>query len=318
MELWKKLPLVLILGLAIAFFGVGCDSGDDEEIPPLPEGYLELETHNLDFGTSINEQQLTVSNTGDTSLTWNVTNIPFWIEVDPTSGSLAADGQTQVTIRVYRVGVGPGATSATLMFGTTNYNDDSLTVSLERTCGLLGDDFNDGGAAGWNATAMDVSQHADGYVVLDPTSALEAARLMQNVAPTMPCVISARLKRTELTTDYPQYGILVEGTTTEDAIYFTVFVDDTMNYTLEQSVTGGEWEILHYGLTGLLSTAVGEWNILRLELYQDAGITYARGYAGTATTPLFNVALDESLNFVKMGVRSEDYTIHADWFCATQ
>jgi hypothetical protein len=193
-------------------------------------------------------------------------------------------------------------------------------LSVARTCNLLGDNFNSGSAAAWTATAVNVSQHEDGYVVLGPTSAVEAARLMQNVAPNTPCVVSARLRRSTQTATYPQYGILLEGATIGDALYFTIFVDDTMNFTLEQHVAGGgDWEVLQYGLTSLFSTVVGDWNILRLELYEATGKTYARGYAGTSTTPLFTgVELDASLSFVKMGIRSEEYTIHADWFCATQ
>ena len=85
---------------------------------------------------------------------------------------------------------------------------------------------------------------------------------------------------------------------------------------LEQSV-GGDWEVLQSGYTDLLSIEGEDWNILRLEIYDDAGTMKARGYAGTEETPLFdNVEIDQNLPFTKMGIRSDEYTIHADWFCA--
>ncbi len=319
MKLWKRLPLVLLLGMGIMVFGIGCAGDDEEEPPPPPEGQLALVAHTLNFGETITEQQLTISNAGDASLTWSISgaSIPYWVTANPTGGTLTADGQTQITIRVHRVGVGPGTTTAVLMF-LTDYNDDSLTVTVGRTCDLLGDDFNSGSAAGWTATALDVSQNDDGYVVLGPNSAIEAGRLMQNVAPIMPCVISARLRRSTQTATYKQYGLLLQGATTGNALYFTVYVDNDTNYTVEQSV-GGNWEVLHAGLTSLISTNMGDWNILRLELYEQNQTTYARGYAGTADQFLFeDVELSSAITFAKMGIRSEEYTVHADWFCSAR
>jgi hypothetical protein len=108
----------------------------------------------------------------------------------------------------------------------------------------------------------------------------------------------------------------LEGATTDDALYFAVTVDDDTNYTLQQSV-GGDWTVLRAGFTALLSTEGGDWNLLRLEIYDDGGTMKTRGYAGTADTPLFeDIELDSSLNIMKMGIRSDEYTIHADWFCA--
>ncbi|MBM3324039.1 MAG: hypothetical protein FJY66_00055 [Calditrichaeota bacterium] len=320
MNSWKRLPLMLLVSLGLLFFGFGCADEDEEEPPPPPpEGHLTLQTHTLDFGLTVNEQQVNISNTGDTSLTWNITtaSIPYWAKANPTNGTLASDAQTPIIVRVFRAAVGPGTTTARLFFDT-NANDDSLTLSVQRTCDLLADDFNDGNAANWTATALTKSQ-GEGYVVLSPSSAVEAARLMQMVASDPPCVISARLARITQTASYKQYGLLLEGSTTANALYFTVYVDNDTNYTLEQSVND-QWEVLHAGLTTLISTAVGEWNVLRLELYESGQKTYARAYADTVmSTPLFqDIELDPSLNFVKMGIRSEEYAIHADWFCAAR
>ncbi|MFH1009708.1 MAG: hypothetical protein V1784_00560 [bacterium] len=318
MNSWKRLPLILLVSLGLLFLTVGCASDEEEEPPPPPEGHLTLQTHTLDFGLTVNEQQVNISNTGDTSLTWSITavSIPYWAKATPTNGTLASDAQTPLTVRVFRAVVGPGTTTARLFFDT-NANDDSLTLSVQRTCDLLGDAFNEGNAAGWTATALDKSQ-GEGYVVLSPNSAIEAARLMQTVTPILPCVVSARLERITQTASYKQYGLLLEGSTTANALYFTVYADNDTNYTLEQSVNG-QWETLHAGLTSLISTAVGAWNVLRLELYQSGQTTYARAYADTVSTPLFQgIELNSSLSFMKMGVRSEEYTIHADWFCAAR
>jgi hypothetical protein len=314
---WKKLPLVLLMAFGLLFLTLGCDSSDEEE-PPPPEGNLELGATSLDFSTGITEQQITLSNTGNASLAWSINDAsrPYWAEVTPTSGNLVADAQTQITIRVERTGVSPGTTTAAVVF-LSDANDDSLTLSVQRNCNVLSDDFNEGNAAGWNATAMDVSQNEDeGYVVLDPNSAIEAGRLLQTITPIVPYTVSARVRRTVQTAEFKQYGLLLEGGTTDNALYFTVTVDNDTNYTLEQSV-GGVWTVLRAGLTSLLSTEGGDWNILRLEIYDDSGTMKARGYAGTVDTPLFEgVELDAGLSVAKMGFRSEEYTIHADWFCA--
>ncbi len=314
---WKKLPLILLMALGLLFLAIGCD-GDDEEEPPPPEGHLTLEATTLDFSTTITEQQITLSNTGDATLAWSISgaSIPYWADVDPTSGNLVAEAQTQITVRVERTGVSPGTTTSAIMF-LSDANDDSLTLTVERVCNILSDDFNEGSAAGWNATAMDVSQNEDdGYVVLDPNSAIEAGRLLQTITPIVPYTVSARARRTVQTAEYKQYGLLLEGGTTHDALYFTVTADDDTNYTLEQSV-GGDWTVLRAGITSLLSTEGGDWNLLRLEIYDDGGTMKARGYAGTADTPLFeDVELDAGLSVAKMGFRSEEYTIHADWYCA--
>jgi hypothetical protein len=306
--------MLMVFGLL--FLTIGCDSSNNEE-PPPPEGHLTLEVTTLDFGTSITEQQIALSNTGDADLAWNIsgTSVPYWVEITPTSGNLVPAASTQITIRVERTGVSPGTTTAAVRF-LSDANADSLTLSVQRNCGVLSDDFNEGGAADWNATAMDKSQNASGYVVLDPNSALEAGRLLQNISPVEPYTVSARIGRTVQTAEYKQYGLLLEGATTENALYFTVTVDNDTNYTLEQSV-GGEWTVLRAGFTSLISTEGGEWNILRLEIYDDGGTIKARGYAGTEDTPLFTgVEIDQNLTVAKMGLRSEEYTIHADWFCA--
>jgi len=319
MNLWQRLPLILLLGMGMLCLGIGCgDDNNPAEPPPAPVGHLTLATHTLDFALTVNEQQINISNTGDTSLTWSITavSVPYWAKATPISGTLASDAQTPLTVRVFRAVVGPGTTTAKLFFDT-NANDDSLTLSIQRTCDLLGDDFNSGNAANWTATAVTKSQ-GDGYVVLSPNSALEAGRLMQTVTPIYPFVVSARLERITQTATYKQYGVLLEGSATTNALYFAVYADNDTNYTLDQCVND-QWQTLSAGFTALISTASSDWNILRLELYKTGQQTFARAYADTANTPLFEgIEIDQSLSFVKMGIRSDEYTIHADWFCSAR
>jgi hypothetical protein len=319
MNLWQRLPLILLLGMGMLCLGIGCGEDNEEEPPPPPEGHLTLATHTLDFGLTVTEQQVNISNTGDTSLTWSITaaSIPYWAKATPTNGTLASDAQTPLTVRVFRAVVGPGTTTARLLFDT-NANDDSLTLSIQRTCDLLGDDFNTGSAANWTPTAATISQ-GSGYIVMSSTSANESARLLQLVTPVYPFVVSTRLERATQTAVYKQYGILLEGSSTGDALYFTVYADNDTNYTLEQRVGGGDWQTLSAGFTALISTAMSDWNILRLELYKTGQQTFARAYADTASVPLFEgIQIDQSLSFARMGIRTEEYTIHADWFCSAR
>ena len=191
---------------------VHTDANDDSltlSVQRILVGHLTLETNALDFGAAVAEQQLTLLNTGDDSLTWTVSgaSIPYWVEITPTSGDLAESAQIQITICVDRTGVSPGVTTAALLF-LSDANDDSLIVSMQRVCSILGDDFNEGAAAAWNSTALDVSQH-DGYVVLDPNSAMEAGRLQQTVSLTTPYTISTKIRRFVQTVDFENHGILL-------------------------------------------------------------------------------------------------------------
>lgn len=317
MELWKRLPLVLLVSLGLLFLAIGCDDDDEDPPPPPPAGILSLDSTSLDFGEAINEMNTHVRNTGNAELSWEITteSTPYWIFVTPDSGTLQAGSSQQIKITVFRVGVGPGETIAALQFDTDN-NDDSLTVSIDRTC-TVGDNFDTGTAADWNATAANLAQ-GDGYILIDPNLQGEAARLMQNIAPTASSKISARLRHTNESVFYKQYGILIEDGTADNALYFTVYVDNDTNFTLEQRVNPDDFEVLAGGNSLELSTDPEIWNILRLELFQDGPILRARGYAGTSTTTLFDsVEVDDSLlDYVKMGIRSEEYTVHADWFCA--
>jgi hypothetical protein len=317
MTSWRRLLVVLLLGMGIIASVVGCDEEKEEELPPPAEGHLSLNTHALDFGEFDNEKIFKVSNTGDTTLIWSIsdTSRPYWADVNPTDGALAAGRETSITVRVCRASVGPGATTATLVL-LSDANEDSLTLSVQRTCDPLGDNFDEGAAGDWDATDLDRSQ-GEGYVVLDPNAAGHPGRLLQTATPTMPFGISARIRRTEQLTNDRKYGILLEGASPDNALCFAVYVDDDTNYTVEQCVDGN-WEVLYASLTGLIYTDAGEWNILRLQLYEENQTTYVRCYAGTVDQSLFeNVELDDALSFVKMGLLSEEYTIHADWFCTS-
>lgn len=312
-------------GTATATLVINSDFNDDSltlsvfvEEPPPPEGHLTLGDTLLNFGETVNEMLTRIRNTGDAELTWEITpnSIPYWINITPTDGVLQASSSKQLTVTVFRTAVDPGETTAALLF-YTDYNDDSLTVSINRMCSVLGDDFNEGNAADWNVTAANLAQ-GDGYILLDPNNPTEAACLMQNIPPTIPSTISARFRRTAESVTFREYGILLEDDAAYNALYFTIYVDNDTNYVLEQLVRGVEIGTLYLGYTDLISTDPEIWNILRLELFQDGQVTYASGYAGASDQKLFDsVEVSDGFDtYVRMGIRSEEYTIHADWFCA--
>jgi hypothetical protein len=323
MKLKRRILFMLVLVLGLALVVVSCRGRARR-----PLSRLTLSTSLLDFGQTITEQQFCVTkgdmiDTVDT--VWEISSeIPFWADVDPTSGTLTPYSDTNyVRVRVNRLGVGPGRTTAELVFSTSSATglvpEDTVVLSVEKSCDLLGDDFNEGNASGWNAGGLVRTQKDGGYVRLKPNSPVVPGRLVRPMTNlTVPCVITARFRHALQEATNNRYGILLEDSRPENALYFAVNVDENTNYSFHQ-FKNSNWKTHRTGKTNLISTRAGDWNILRLELYEADQRMYARGFAGTASLPLFDdVELGSDLEFTKAGIRSDEYTIDGDWYCGVQ
>lgn len=326
MKVKWQIPVMLLIVLGLILIALTCKDSKKTHM-----SYIELSAYLLDFGLTINEQQLSITESGDiidtVGTAWKIDTlgIPFWAEVNPKSGDLEPINSytNTVRVRVDRFGIGPGITTAEVVFlASVTWADtskDTLVLSVEKSCDLLGDDFNRGNAAGWDASGLAKTQNDEGYVTLDPNSAVEPGRLLRSLTDfVVPCIFTARFRHALQEANDNRYGIFLEDSIPENALYYAVNVDLNTNYSFHQ-FKNGAWKTHRTGKTNLISTQAGDWNILRLELYEADQKLYARGFAGTSTLPLFdNVELGTDLKFTKAGIRSDEYTIDVDWFCGTR
>jgi hypothetical protein len=94
--------------------------------PNAPQ--LTLSPISLDFGTSQNELNVTMSNTGTGTVNWNATTTDGWISVVPSSGSITSTSVTTV-IRVNRSGLSPNTLNGSVVF-TSNGGNQTISVKM--------------------------------------------------------------------------------------------------------------------------------------------------------------------------------------------
>ena len=95
---------------------------------PKEEQSIALSTDSIDFGTTSNEEVLTISNTGNAgTVSWNISksNAP-WLTVTPSSGSTAQGKTSTITLRVDRTKV----TKDELTYITINAAGGSHSVAV--------------------------------------------------------------------------------------------------------------------------------------------------------------------------------------------
>ncbi len=322
-----KQQIGLIVAIALALIVIGFVFTTCQK---KPEGHIVLSVDSLDFGMTITEQNFRIT-LGDMpfdtlGVNWKITSpIPSWVDIDPASGFLSTvvSDTDFVRVRVNRYVLMSGKATAVLEFSSERpgirplSHDDTLKLSVEKTCGLLEDDFNQGNAAGWDAQKLTTSQDAQGYVTLKPDGGDEGQLLRTVSTFPVPCNITARFRHSRQEVTRNQYGILLEDANGENTVYYAVKVDENTNYSFYKRQI--VWRTLRSGKTNLISTRPGDWNTLRLELYETNQKIYARGYAGNSTQPLFdNVELGTNLKFIKVGIQSDEYIIDVDWICGSR
>ncbi len=74
---------------------------------------LETSTTALTFGISTTTQSFTISNSGDGTLTWTISDNKTWISASPTSGSITT-GDDSITVTIDRTGLSPGDYSGSI------------------------------------------------------------------------------------------------------------------------------------------------------------------------------------------------------------
>jgi hypothetical protein len=93
----------------------------------LPE--LSVAVSSLDFGSTSTSLPFTISNTGEGTLEWSVSENADWISVNPANGSIS-DAQASVAVSVDRAGMNPGDYSESI---TVSSNAGSAVVQINMT-----------------------------------------------------------------------------------------------------------------------------------------------------------------------------------------
>ncbi len=96
--------------------------------PSAPK--LSLSETSLDFGTVATRDSFSVSNSGGGTLSWRLSKQASWLDVSPTSGSLASGRSDNVSVTVSRSGLSPGVYNDNISL-TSNGGDSNVRVSME-------------------------------------------------------------------------------------------------------------------------------------------------------------------------------------------
>lgn len=104
----------------------------------VPRPGLAIEPSSVDFGPTEEQRELTLRNTGALSLQWSIDpdQLPGWLGVSPTSGSLALGASTVVTLTANRSGLEPGEYACDLLI-TSGGGNAVVPVSLQVASALL-------------------------------------------------------------------------------------------------------------------------------------------------------------------------------------
>ena len=123
--------LIFVLLIA-AFFGcsenpVASKTDDSFELPGTVQKapLFKLGRATVDFGTDLSVADIAVDNGGDSLLTWQVPGqLPAWLNLDPTAGSVAGGGRQFTIVRPDRDGLGPGIHDTLVRFESNGGNGE--------------------------------------------------------------------------------------------------------------------------------------------------------------------------------------------------
>ena len=123
---WMPKPLLLAI-IMIAVVSCGGD-GDDPVSPGKSEPRLAITPAKLEFGISETNKTYIISNGGEKSLSWDVSDNKTWITVSPVNGSTTTETD-QVTVTVNRSGLGAGSYSG-MVIVSSNGGRDTVNISM--------------------------------------------------------------------------------------------------------------------------------------------------------------------------------------------
>ncbi|MCE7995099.1 MAG: hypothetical protein HEP71_24180 [Roseivirga sp.] len=98
-------------------------------VPNLSEPQLTLSDDILDFGTSIAEKVITVTNTGKQTLSWNLAKEQNWMIINKENGELNEGESEDIKVQVFRSGLSPNEYVGNLEF-TSNGGQRNIPVKM--------------------------------------------------------------------------------------------------------------------------------------------------------------------------------------------
>jgi hypothetical protein len=98
-------------------------------VPNLNEPQLTLSDDLLDFGTSVAEKVITISNTGKQTLNWNLAKEQNWMIINKENGELMEGESEDIKVQVFRSGLSPGDYLGNLEF-TSNGGQKNIPVKM--------------------------------------------------------------------------------------------------------------------------------------------------------------------------------------------
>ena len=118
-----------LLVFSLVLLVAGC--GDDDESPTAPTTYPELSLSgtSLDFGSEDTEKTFSITNSGDGTLEWSITDDQDWLSVSPSSGSTTTESET-ITVTVDRSGLSDGSYSGTITIQPNVGSAKSISVQM--------------------------------------------------------------------------------------------------------------------------------------------------------------------------------------------
>lgn len=98
-------------------------------VPNLNEPQLTLSDNTLDFGTSVAEKVITVTNTGRQTLNWNLAKEQNWMLLSNDNGELNEGESENIKVQVFRSGLTPSEYVGNLEF-TSNGGQKNVPVKM--------------------------------------------------------------------------------------------------------------------------------------------------------------------------------------------
>ncbi len=98
-------------------------------VPNLNEPQLTVSDDALDFGTSVAEKVITVTNTGKQALNWNLAKEQNWMVLSNDNGTLSEGESENVKVQVFRSGLAPNEYVGNLEF-TSNGGQKNVPVKM--------------------------------------------------------------------------------------------------------------------------------------------------------------------------------------------
>ena len=98
-------------------------------VPDTPAPMIDVSPTVLNFGTSGTELTFTITNIGQETLNWSISDDQNWLEVSPTSGSTTTE-QDEIIVNVDRAGLSVGDYTGIISV-SSNGGDINIDVSME-------------------------------------------------------------------------------------------------------------------------------------------------------------------------------------------